>query len=238
MAVMGFLRERGGKIVAITIGLSLFAFIVGEVVHSGSSFFRDSAENVGEVDGEKISTVEFNKKVDINTQNFKQQSGQTNVNPQITSYIQATTWNQAVGEIILNKEIDKLGLSVGVDENKAMISGPNPNQQIVQAFTNQQTGQFDRNQLNTFLTNLNSAKANDPIKEKWATFVSQMIEAKKGEKYLSLIRNGLYVNSLDAKDDYEAKNKLVNFKYVSLDYASIPDNKVTLTDNDYQAYYD
>ena len=40
---------------------------------------------------------------------------------------------------------------------------------------------------------------------------------------------------MDAKDDYEAKNKLVNFKYVTLDYASIPDNKVTLTDDDYKA---
>ena len=33
-------------------------------------------------------------------------------------------------------------------------------------------------------------------------------------------------------------NKLVNFKYVTLDYASIPDSKVTLTDDDYQSYYD
>ncbi|MEP6613983.1 MAG: peptidylprolyl isomerase, partial [Mucilaginibacter sp.] len=41
-----------------------------------------------------------------------------------------------------------------------------------------------------------------------------------------------------AKEDYTAKNKLANFKYVTLDYASVPDNKVTITDADYQAYYD
>jgi peptidyl-prolyl cis-trans isomerase D len=63
------------------------------------------------------------------------------------------------------------------------------------------------------------------------------VESKKAEKYMSLVRNGLYVNSLDAKDDYEAKNKLVNFKYAELDYASIPDSKVTLTDDDYSSYY-
>jgi peptidyl-prolyl cis-trans isomerase D len=55
---------------------------------------------------------------------------------------------------------------------------------------------------------------------------------------MALVSNGLYVNSLDAQDDYIAKNKLVNFKYtVTLDYASIPDSKVTLTDNDYSEYY-
>jgi peptidyl-prolyl cis-trans isomerase D len=238
MAVMGFLRERGGKIVAITIGVSLFAFIVGEVVHSGSSFFRDSSQYIGEIDGEKVSTVDFNKKVEINAQNFKQQSGQSNLNPQITAYIQATTWNQVISQRILDKEIDKLGIDIGLDETRSMISGNNPNQQIIQAFTNQQTGQFDRDQLNTFLHNLESAKANDPIKDKWREFVDQMKEAKKGEKYLSLIRNGLYVNSLDAKDDYENKNKLVNFKYTGLDYASIADEKVTLTEDDYKAYYE
>jgi peptidyl-prolyl cis-trans isomerase D len=238
MAVMGFLRERAGKIVAITIGLSLFAFIVGEVIHSGSSFFRDTAANVGEIDGEKITTVDFNKKVEINTQNFKQQSGQTNINPQIANYIQATTWNQVVSQTILDKEVDKLGIIIGLDEERSMISGPTPNQQIIQAFTNQQTGQFDRDQLNTFLGNLQSAKSNDAIKDKWHDFVSQMKEAKKGEKYLSLIKNGLYVNTLDAKDDYENKNKLVNFKYTSLDYASIADDKVAPTEDDYKSYYD
>jgi peptidyl-prolyl cis-trans isomerase D len=54
---------------------------------------------------------------------------------------------------------------------------------------------------------------------------------------MALVTSGLYVNSLEAKDDYEAKNKLVNFKYATLEYSSIPDAKVTLTDEDYNTYY-
>jgi peptidyl-prolyl cis-trans isomerase D len=238
MGIMGFLRDRFGKIVAYTIGAALLAFIVSEVITSGKSFLHGSANEVGEVDGDKITTDEWQQKVDQNTQNFKQQSGQSNVTPQITNYIQETTWNQVVSQRILTKEIDKLGLTVGVDENKSMISGNNPSPQIVQAFTNQQTGQFDKAQLNNFLLNLNNAKPGDQMKAQWITFVSQMIEGKRAEKYLALVRNGLYVNSLEAMDDYEAKNKLANFKYTNLDYSSIPDNKVTLTDADYQAYYD
>ncbi|EHQ27132.1 peptidylprolyl isomerase [Mucilaginibacter paludis] len=238
MGIMGFLRERFGKIVAAIIGLALFAFIATEVVQYGKSYFNGSANDVGEVDGEKIKKDDFDKKVDQNTANFKQQSGQGAINPQITSYIQETTWSQTVSQLILQKEIDKLGLVVGVDETKDMISGPTPNQLILQNFGNQQTGQFDRSALNEFLGRLRVAKADDPIKATWANFVTQMIEGKKIEKYITLVKNGLYVNSLDAKDDYEAKNKLVNFKYVALDYASIPDNKITLTDDDYKSYYD
>jgi peptidyl-prolyl cis-trans isomerase D len=233
---MNFLRERMGKILAIVIGLALAAFIVGEVARSGSSFMRDSRNEIGEVAGEKLPYDEFSKKLDANTKQFQQQSGQ-NLSPQITNYIQETTWNQFVSEVILKKEIEKLGLVVGTDETRSMISGNNPNQQIVQAFGDPKTGQIDKTRLNMFLNNINTAKETDPMKQQWSSFVAQMIESKKAEKYLTIVRNGLYVNSLDAKDDYEAKNKMVNFKYAQLDYASLPDAKVTLTDDDYSTYY-
>jgi len=238
MGVMTYLRERMGKIVAIVIGLSLFAFIVGEVLRQGSSFFKGDQNVVGEVGGEKIPYDEFSKKLEASTEQFKQQSGQASLNAQFTSYIQENTWNQTVNDIILNKEIDKLGLAVSEDEAQSMVSGNKPNPQVVQAFTNQQTGQFDKNALNNFLIGLKTAKADDPQKVRWMAFINQMIAAKREEKYVSLATGGLYVNALDAKDDYEAKNRLVNFKYVTLDYASVADNKVTLTDADYQSYYD
>ncbi len=238
MGIMGFLRERMGKILAVVIGLALFAFVIGEVVRQGSSFMREDRNELGEVAGEKIQYDDFSKRLEQNINQFKQQSGQANLNAQFTSYIQENTWNQQVSQVILSKEIEKLGLAVSGDEAQAMVSGSNPNPQIVQAFGDPKTGQLDRVKLNGFLNNLKNAKADDPTKVQWTQFISQMIEAKTGEKYMSLVTNGLYVNSLDAKDDYEAKNKLVNFKYASLDYASLPDSKVTLTDDDYKSYYD
>jgi peptidyl-prolyl cis-trans isomerase D len=44
MGIMGYLRERMGKILAFFIGLALLAFIVSEVVRSGGSFFRDDSQ--------------------------------------------------------------------------------------------------------------------------------------------------------------------------------------------------
>jgi peptidyl-prolyl cis-trans isomerase D len=237
MGIMGFLRNRMGLILVIVIGFALFAFIAGEVIHYGSSFFHGDNNEIGEVSGEKIAYDDFNKRVEENTANFKQQSRQDEINPQITSYIQENTWNQVVSEKILEKEMDKLGLVVGDDEIKSLIQGDNPSPQIVQAFGNPQTGQVDRTKLMNFLSNLSAAKADDPIRARWDSFVQQIVDNKRNEKYLSLVSNGLYVNSLEAKDDYQAKNELANFKYVKLDYASIPDSKVVPTDDDYQSYY-
>ncbi|MGI4749159.1 MAG: SurA N-terminal domain-containing protein [Janthinobacterium lividum] len=234
---MSFLRNRMGKILVIVIGLALFAFIIGEVAHYGSSFMNGDRTTIGEVNGEKINYEDFSAKMDQNMQNFKQQSGQASMNPQMVSYVQQSTWNQQISQIILQKQIAKLGLTVGDNESVSLIQGSNPSPQVIQAFTNRETGQFDRQQLSAFLSNISSSKADPATKAQWAGFVNQIIEGKKSEKYLSLVRNGLYVNSLEAKDDYEARNKIANFKYVNLDYSSIPDSQVKLTDDDYNTYY-
>jgi peptidyl-prolyl cis-trans isomerase D len=55
----------------------------------------------------------------------------------------------------LDKEIDKLGITVGLAESRAMVSGNNPDPQIARQFSDQ-TGQLDRAKLNQFLTYINS----------------------------------------------------------------------------------
>ena len=238
MGVMSYLRERMGKIVAIVIGLSLFAFIGEEVVRQGSSFFKDDRNELGEVFGKKVEYDKFSKKVEQNTEQFKQQSGQANINPQITSYIQENTWNQYVSQIIIEKQLDQLGLVVSPDETAAMFNGNNPDPQVVQAFGDPQTGKVDMAKLNNFRANLKTLKPGDPMAAQWSSFVEQLGDARAAQKYVALVTGGLFVNSLDTRDDYEARNKLVNFKYTTLEYASISDNKVTPTEDDYKAYYD
>ena len=234
---MGFLRNRMGMILVIVIGFAMFAFIAGEVIHYGGSFFHGDNTEIGEVNGEKIAVDDFNKRVDQNTQNFQAQSHQTEMTPQVTSYIQQSTWEEMLRDKIFNGELDKLGLVVSDDEKRSLIQGDSPSPQIIQAFGNPQTGQVDRAKLNNFLSNISAAKNDDPMLIRWNDFVDHIVDDKRTEKYLALVSNGLYVNALEAQDDYEAKNKLVNFKYVKLDYTSIPDSKVTVTDDDYETYY-
>ena len=238
MGIMGYLRERMGKIVAGVIGLSLVAFVITEVVQSGSSFFKGDNSTIGEIYGQKIPYVEFTETVEQNGNQFKQQSGQNSLTPQITAYIQENTWNQMLSKAMIEHESEKVGLQVTGDESQAMISGNNPSPEIVRAFTNPQTGQFDRNSLSSTISKLRVTPDSDPQKQQWNKFVAELIQNKLAEKYMTALSNGLYVNSLEAKDDYEAKNKLANFKYAILNYQTIQDSKVTLTDADYSSYYD
>ncbi|MFD0793160.1 SurA N-terminal domain-containing protein [Mucilaginibacter litoreus] len=232
---MSYLRDRMGKILAIFIGVALLAFIAGEVIHSGSSFFRGNVTDVAEINGKSIPYQDFNAKLEQSTQQFRQQSGQ-NITPQISNYLQETTWNQILSQELLNTEINRLGLTVGQAESNSMISGNNPDPQIQQQFVGQD-GKFDKSKLNQFLQYMQSPKADPNQVAAWRNFVIQLIESKKAQKYMALVTNGMYVNSLEAQDDYTNKNKLVNFKYTMLDYASVPDSQIKLTDDDYNTYY-
>ncbi len=234
MGVMNFLRERMGKILVIVIGGALLLFIISFASQIGSSFLKGDQNKIGEVDGEKITYQDFQKQFD----QAKQQSGQQELSGQFTSYLQDMVWNQQVSQIILNKEIDKLGLVVSPDEAAALVNGNEPDQQIVQYFGDPKTGKVDKAKLSNFEQNMKAAKADDPTRLQWESFLLQLSKNKLAQKFISVTTNGLYINSLDAQDDYTNRNKLANFKYVSLDYASIPDNKITLTDDDYQSYYD
>jgi peptidyl-prolyl cis-trans isomerase D len=235
MGIMGYLRERMGKILAISIGFSLFVFVALDVAKSGGSFFKEDRNVLGEAAGEQIKYDDFNKRVEQSSAQFRQ-GGQGSLSPQITSYVQENVWNIMLRQALLKKEVDKVDVQVGADELNSMVEGNNPDQQIVRAFSDPKTGQYDKSRVLNFLQQL--PKLSVDVQNQWKGFVDDLADSKLSEKYVALVSNGLYVNSLDAKDEYAAKNKLVNFKYVALPYSSIPDNKVTVTDQDYKSYYD
>jgi len=238
MGIMSFLRNRAGIILVGVIGLAIVAFLVSDAVRLGSPFWNASKNEVGEVAGETISYQEFSQKVEQNTNNFKQQMGQNNLNPQMTAYIVENTWNQNIAEILLNKEIQRLGIQVGKNELNDMVSGKNPDPQVVQSFADPKTGEINRAQLAAFLSNLDTQDPNSQIRQQWGNFLASIRQSRLSQKYNNLVKNSMYVTSLEARDDYNNRNKLANFNYVNLDYSSIADNQIKLSDADYKEYYD
>ncbi len=234
MGIMGFLREKAGVIIVIAIGIAIVAFLMGDAIQSGQGFIADSQSEIGEVGKETISYKDFNERVEQNSQQFKQQMG--SLNPQMTAYVVENTWNQTVSGIILKKQTNDLGLSVGESELFDLLFD-NPSQQVQQIFANPETGAFDRT------TALNSRKSADTdpsgqLKSQWIALEESVHQQRVNEKYINLVKNGIYVNSLDAKDDYTNRNKLVSFDYVYKNFASVPDADVKITDADYTTYYE
>ncbi len=232
MGLMTFLRNRAGYILVFAIGFAIVAFLVGDAINVGKPFWSANQKVVGSVDGNDISIDDFQPKVDQSLNQFKQQYGGS-LNPQMTAMAVDQAWNAELGRVLLTKEYERLGLTVSEDELLDLLQGQNPSPLIKQYFANPQTGQLDRATLMNFL------KSKEPQALQQSTMLQQEITNQALQtKYSNLIRNSVYVTSLEATDEYTNRNKLANFKYVSLDYTSIPDASVKLTDADYSEYYD
>ncbi len=237
MGIMSFLRNRAGIIIVGVIGFAIVAFLVSDAVRLGTPFWKAHQNEVGEVAGETIPIQDFQSKVEVNTNNFKQQMGQGNLNPQMAAYVIENTWNQTVSQILMDKEINRLGLQVSKNELNDLITGKKPDPQIIQNFGDPKTGTINRAQLNSFLEKVRTEDPSSQLSQQWTSFLLNIRQNRLTEKYNNLIKNSMYVTSLEAREDYNQRNKLANFQYVTLDYASIPDNQIKITDEDYKKYY-
>ncbi|TCC94139.1 peptidylprolyl isomerase [Pedobacter frigiditerrae] len=234
MGVMTFMRTKMGYFLVGGIAVVLALFVLEPLLQQGTAIFGASRNSVGEIDGKEIKYEEFNPKVEQSLAQFRQQYG-SNINPQMQAMAIDNAWQAEVGEVLLGKEYARLGLIVSGDELYDLINGERPSQLILQNFSDQQTGQIDRNGL---MSSLKARESNPELKAKWLQLEEQIEKQALQQKYANLIRNSVYVSTLEATDEYNNRNKLASFKYVNLDYSSILDAAVKISDEDYQAYYD
>ncbi len=228
---MTFLRNRGGLLISV-VAVALLAFILPDVITSIQN--NTSRDVVGSIDGEDVKYEDFNLKVDQTSAQFKQQYGGA-MNPQMQSMAVDQVWQSEVANVVLGKEFDRVGLTVSADELFDLIQGKNLSPLITQYFGNPQTGEFDRGAV---VTSLKSREKDPNLAKQWLMLENEIEKQALQQKYTKLIGNSVYVTTLEANDEYINRNKLVNFQYVNLDYSTILDANVKLTDADYKEYYD
>lgn len=232
MGLMTFLRNRAGLLIG-AIGFAIVAFLVGDAISVGRPFWESSQKVVGSVDGEDINIEQFSAKVEQSLSQFRQQYGNS-VNPQMTAMAVDNVWQGELANILLNKEYERLGLIVSDTELKDLISGTNLSPVIVQYFGNQQTGEVNRADV---INTLKQASKNPQAKQQLDMLEAEIERQALQQKYSKVISNSIYVTSLEAIDEHSNRNKLASFRYISLDYASVPDATVKLTDADYSDFY-
>ncbi len=236
MATLQNIRNRGGLLVAIVIGLALGAFILGDMLNSGSTLMRPSKMKIAEIDGESIQYPEFQKKVEELSEIYKMNTQQNQIDENTMDQIREQVWQEYLRENILGNVAKNLGIAVGSDELFDLVQGSNPHPIIQQLFKNPKTGQVDKSAIIQFLKSLDS-QASAQQKTYWLYIENQIKQDRMNTKYNNLVSKGLYVTSDEAKKSLDAKNKSVNFQYVTLNYSTIPDASVTVSDSELKEYY-
>ncbi len=237
MGFMNYLRNRAGVVIVAFIGFAIFAFLLGDVINYGTPFWARHQNQVGVINGESIDINEFNYQVDQTSEMFRQQMGGGTLNPQMKSYAVQQVWGQYLNRELLKNEVERIGLTVGKTELNDLVQGENPSMQIQQAFRDPQTGQFDRGQLNNFISQVGSLPQGHEAHGQWDALLQSIKDERLSTKYTNLLSNSIYVTTLEATEEYNQRNKLANFEYILLDYESVPDSSVTISEQDYKDYY-
>ena len=236
MATLQKIRTKAGLLVAIVIGVSLAAFILGDMLQGGSSMFQRNRLEVGVIDGESIQYPEFQKQVEELGEIFKQNYGTTQLDDNAWTQVREQAWQTNIRDIVMGETYDNLGISVSADELFDMLQGANPHQIVQQIFRNPETGQFDRGSVVRFLKTLETGVAPEQ-RAYWLNLEQQIVDERTQSKYTNMIGKGIYVTSEEAQNSASAGSKTVNFDYITLAHSSVADDKVTVTDKDLKAYY-
>ena len=231
MAAIGSIRKHSTMLV-IVIGAALAAFILGDFAKRNHT--RDV--NVGVVDGQEITIMDFNKKFETNLENTRRQRKTTSLTGAEQASVRMQTWNQVVKDIIMNKEFNELGIDVTADELYDMVQGPNPHPLIVQSFTDPNTGVFDRSRVVNYLKNLDNMPPE--AKQQWIDFEKYLKEDRMQSKFNALLSKGYYVPKAMAVQAYKDDNDRASVSFVANRIANVSDSAVSVTDADYLAFYD
>lgn len=248
MATLEKIRSKAGLLVLI-VGLALFAFIIGDFLNSGSTYFRQTQERIAKVDGEVIQIQDYQNRVDEMAEMYKMQTGQSNLPEEYMSQIRQSVFDGMVQEIVLDEETAKLGMTVTPEELFDMVQGENisPLIQQLPMFANPQTGQFDKVALLNFLKAIDTDNiAGYPVEQQaellkaknfWLFWEKNIKRQRLEQKYTTLLSKAVAANKLDAKDAFDANAESADIVYAMQSYATIPDSTIQVSKSEIEKLY-
>ena len=235
-----------GVILLVVVGIAMLAFILGDFLNSGSSFFNKNRENVGVIAGHKVHYSEYETAKDQLTEVYKIESGSNDINEDLSIQIRNQVWQMLLMDYTLREQADEIGMTVTPEELSELCIGANPHQLIRQrrAFYDE-TGNFNRFALINFLNSLAQAPETQEqaanmqqAKNYWMYWENAVRLTHLQEKYVGLLSKLITANPLDAKYAFEAAQTSVNVEFVERPYFAVADSLVKVTNADIKKLYD
>jgi peptidyl-prolyl cis-trans isomerase D len=226
MALISKIR-RNFWIVLILLGLALASFILMDVMGSNSAGGLLNQTNVATIDGEKVDYFEYG-----NIERALFSGGQ---DPYAS---RASLWDYVVNDKIASKIADKLGLGVGKEELDGLLFDFDKLSPVIRnAFTNQQTGMPDFEQLNQIKEAIKGGQElNDQFKFTWAAQEKQVQSVKVQEKISNLVAKAMYTPTWLVDLTTQLQTETTTGKMLKVPFEYIDEKSIKLTDEDYKTY--
>lgn len=240
MATLQKLRNMGPLLV-IFVGLALFAFIAGDAWRLFQSHTVD--QNVGSVNGEEITAMEFQKMYEEYTNAVKFARNTNVLTEDEMNQIKDEVWSTYISNKVLQAEAEKLGLTVTTAELQAIINaGTNP--LLAQTPFRNERGAFDKDILNGFLAEYDNNKENPmfaeqykPIYDYWKFIEKNIMLNTLMGKYQALVESSFIGNPIVAKANFEANSNTHDIEVAAYPYTALQGEEFVATDSEVEDLY-
>jgi len=233
MALIGKIREKS-TLLMIVIGVGMVLFIVpyDSVIKMFSGGQADNS--IGTFNGDPMYSNDWRFEQQVRNLKFQySRNGQ-----QIPDdYARSAIFYQMIDDSLLNMELRKVGVTTTLDELDAIQTG---------------TGGVEISKYIKelpYFQDINKQFSKDSLDKKlpiymnqenggWDQIETQLRRTNMIYKYVSMVSKGIIVTDYEAKRDFTESNEKANLQYVYKRFNDVPDSAITITDADYQAYYD
>ena len=231
MALIGKIRSHGW-IMIVLIGLAMAGFIFMDMFSSDVSILSGRSLSVGEVEGTSIDQPDYERAFSA------LYSGGTGDQYRQRQEI----WNWMVEDQLVRSEAREIGLMVPQEELEDLLYGNNLSPLIQQRFRDQNTGQVNREVINSYRDAVADGTIHDPNtvdparKNFWFFQQREVNKQRLQDKLGHMLANAMYTPDWKATELAKGANTRVDFAYVKIPYDKLEGNSVTLEDADFAAY--
>ena len=229
MGIIGSIRKHSWIAVAV-VGVAIVAFIIGDLTKNNRGI-----PDMGKINGTTVTYQRFNELTEEMENNYKRQQGVTQVPADVEYQIREQVWQNLVMETLTDEQFAKLGLTVSPAEVSDMYVGTFIHPYLRQSFTDPKTGVYQVQAIQYYVDNFENLDTAQRME--WVELEKAVKNDRKQQKYSALISRGLYMPNAIAKQIAEMGNKLSNVTAVNCSFQSVDDSEITLTEEDYQNYY-
>ncbi|WP_179351419.1 peptidylprolyl isomerase [Winogradskyella vidalii] len=230
MAVLNKIRQRS-LVLILVIALALFSFVIGDLFKNSDALTGGSQDVVATVNGKDINRLEFQQKV----KNYQDRVGGSQTSTQSMN----TIYNQELRKLVLETEIEELGLSVEKDEMRDLLKNSFSSYPEFQ----DANGNFDVNRLNAFIANLKDLNGDTaPLGDflvnydSWTNNEQTIATSAIQQTYFNMIKAGVGTSIIEAEQEYLGDAQTVDIRYVQIPYTTISDSLVTVSNSDVKDY--
>lgn len=230
MALMTSIRNNLSKLFAVLAFFFIITIIFDWGLDLSSRRGQGNVEILGKVNGQEIDYRQYSELVRRALENQKTQTG-VDPDDEAERQVRAQVWTQLVDEMLINKEIDRLGIEVTDQEIVDIVRGANPPEFLVNQFKDS-TGTFRRDAYER-------AMMDPQNKTAWLQVEDAIRADQKRKKLQSLLLASIQVTESEVRQRFADRNLTLDAQYVLFDAnRMVADSMAQLSDDEIRRQYD